>query len=562
MVINHVTFNENVECHQYSPTLAGMQPNCRNDMMDSSSVRTPRLKYTAEFLKGLQNADLSKTCPDAVKKGITDGKEWAGGLPQPFPMSRSTNRSVFSRPFNQPNYNRMRRSYVPYFSNNQNNYSEEMNAPIEAIGTSRYTTQNRNFQYRQQKSDNMDNFGFNSNLMPDFARNCDQKKATNEEDEPEWFRGGPTSRDDFIDLHGFEGPHQDNPDNHTRNDQLGCVDGNISGGPTSGASSNNGSPPAKSTPAKVTFNISKDAQRNKRPDLGRQIPWQSNYDNRQIAGAPFLNEFFKNYSSVQNQSNLRGLTPIVSVQDVESSLQYDRLKFKQMIAQLPSQNLSRNYLHPQQVPTAAQVLSEIDKILRTTNDPVYKRPEVRTLIKNIVESVIPPINLMNLMKQPLTEPQSRETMQAAITIISQAKQNASKTMKMRPPTESELRAHMDAILQDAIIKKRMENLNNELMKVTCQQPGGMNFPNQTFYQMFRPNTAGRFENHSQSDSRGQYQSFENGTTQAQEINVNRWFSPTTLSNKGLPQIPRESLRSEELESKIKQSLMGNDNQVK
>ncbi len=233
-----------------------------------------------------------------------------------------------------------------------------------------------------------------------------------------------------------------------------------------------------------------------------------------------------------------------------------------MVAQMHTQNLCRNYLYPQPVPTASQVLSEIDKILRTSNDPVYKRPEVRTLTKNIVESVIPPVNLMNLIKHPLTEPQSRETIQAALKIITQAKLNASQSMKMRPPTDQELRAHMDAIMQDAIIKKRMENLNNELMKVSYQQPGGRNFPNQTFHQMFRPNTAGRFENHSQGDSRGQCQSFENGTTLAQEINVNRWFSPTTLSNKGLPQIPSESLRSEELESKIKQSLMGNEKEVK
>ncbi len=153
----------------------------------------------------------------------------------------------------------MRRSYVPYFGNNQNNYggcnSEEMNTPIEPVGSSRYTGQNRNFQNRNP--DHADNFPFNSNLMPDFAQRFEQKKNSNEEDEPEWFRAGPTSPNDCIDLHGFEGPSQDNHDNHTRNEQLGCVDGNISGGPTSGASSNNGSPPAKSTPAKVTFNISK-----------------------------------------------------------------------------------------------------------------------------------------------------------------------------------------------------------------------------------------------------------------------------------------------------------------
>ncbi len=108
MVINHVTFNENVECHQYSPTFAAMQPNLRND-----SVRAPRLKYSVEFLKGLQNTAASKICPDAVQNGIREGKEWAGGYHQTFPMSRSTNRSVFSRPFNPPNYNSKFFRYTP-----------------------------------------------------------------------------------------------------------------------------------------------------------------------------------------------------------------------------------------------------------------------------------------------------------------------------------------------------------------------------------------------------------------------------------------------------------------
>lgn len=237
-----------------------------------------------------------------------------------------------------------------------------------------------------------------------------------------------------------------------------------------------------------------------------------------------------------------------------------------MVAQLQTQNLCRNLMYQQKdvIPSASQILSEIDIILRTNPDPVIKRPEVRALIKNIVEAVIPPLNIMNLLKSPMTEPHNRETIHTALKLITQAKQNAINTIKMHKPTESELRAHMDAIMQDAIIKKKMENLNNELMKGSFQQ-GVRNLSNQTqFQQLFRQNTAGRFENHSQSDYRGQCQSFENGPTSAQE-NLNRWFSPTLL-NKGLsgelPQIPSNPLRSEELESKIKRKLIVNEKEVK
>lgn len=222
-------------------------------------------------------------------------------------------------------------------------------------------------------------------------------------------------------------------------------------------------------------------------------------------------------------------------------------------AQYQTQNLYRNLVYPQHepIPTAAQILSEIDKILRTSTDPVYKRPEVRALIKNIVEAVIPPINIMNLLKNPLTEPHNRETIQTALKLITQAKNNATNAMKMHTPTESELRAHMDAILQDAILKKRMETLSNELLKGPYQQ-GVRNFPNPAFHQMFQEINAGRFENHSQGDL-------------AQENNLNRWFSPTLL-NKGLsgelPQIPSDQLRSEELESTYKQKLKGNEKDVK
>lgn len=312
------------------------------------------------------------------------------------------------------------------------------------------------------------------------------------------------------------------------------------------------------------FKLSLDSQRTKRSDAGRpNTNWQNNFDNRQSGVTPLLHEMFKNFSAPQNQSNLRGLTPIMSVQDVESTLLYDRLKFRQMVAQMQlNQNAYRNILYPlhEPLPTASQVLSEIDKILRSSNDDVYKRPEVRTLTKNIVESVIPPINIMNLLKNPLTEPQNRETIQAALKVITQAKQNASKAMKTHTPTESELRAHMDAILQDAIIKKRMENLSNELMKGQYQQ-GGRNFPNQSMNHLFRPNNAGRFEGYSQSDTRGQCQSYENGSAQVQE-NLNLWFSKNLLNERQFLPIPSETVRSEELENKIKETLMGHDKGVK
>lgn len=271
-----------------------------------------------------------------------------------------------------------------------------------------------------------------------------------------------------------------------------------------------------------------------------------------------LNEFFKKFSVPQNQSNLRGLTPIVSVEDVESSVLYNRLKFRQMVAQLQTQNMYRNLVYPthhESIPSASQILSEIDKIYQTSTEQIYKRPEVRALVKNIVEAVIPPINIMNLLKNPTTDSHNRETIQSALKLITQAKNNATMAMKMHTPTESELRAHMDAILQDAIIKKRMETLSNELLKTPYQQ-GGRNFANQgqSFHQMFQQNSAGRFENHSQSDSRGQF--IGNATMPAQENNLSRWFSPSLL-NKGLsgelPQVPSDPLFSEELENKIKQT---------
>lgn len=121
--------------------------------------------------------------------------------------------------------------------------------PLEPIGSNRF--QSRHYPNRSSFQD----YGNipNRNLLPEFAQRFDGRtssgmKTSNDEDaEPEWYRGGPTSPNDFVELHGFEGPGD--PENQ-ENDPLGYVDGNISGGPTSGASSNNGSPPAKSTPAK------------------------------------------------------------------------------------------------------------------------------------------------------------------------------------------------------------------------------------------------------------------------------------------------------------------------
>ncbi|KAG4066709.1 hypothetical protein HA402_007345 [Bradysia odoriphaga] len=560
----HVTFNEKVECHQYSSTHTEDLPDDdKDDAPDAgpSNVRAQSgPKYTAEFLKGLRYGPHTETCPDAImnsgiRKLATDA------------FWNRTGKSVPSRQQYPQNYRGQRRNphqLTPFYStyNQPNNGGNRdwLNQPIEPIGSSHYTR--RHFAMAEYP----DNFAYNKNYILSDGQHHNQKsasdsKSSNEEEAlPLWVSEGPTSQTDYVELHGFEGPDmQEHHEHNNRNDLLACVDCNVSGGPTSGTSSNNGSPPAKSTPAKVTFN---DSQRTKRPYAGRHPNWQNNSDNRQGGVAPLLNEIFKNFSAPQNQSNLRGLTPIVSVQDLESTLLYDRLKFRQMVAQMQQNMIYRNRMYAlnEPIPNASQVLSEIDKILRSSNDPVYKRPEVRTLTKNIVESVIPPVNIMNLLKDPLTEPHNRETIQAALKVITQAKQNAAKAMKTHTPTESELRAHMDAILQDAIIKKRMENLSNELMKGPFQQ-GGRNLPNQSFHHLFRPNDAGRFEGHSQSDTRGQCQSFENGTAQVQDNNLNRWFSPNLLNKGQFPQIPSEHLRSEELENRFKQTLMGNDKKV-
>lgn len=105
----HVTFNEKVECHQYSPIptthTEEMQPNHRNNDRNpteeatSSSVSgQSRIKYNLKFLMDLRESDLSKTCPDVIKKAIEENKGWTGS----DPISTSSGRpilkgSVFSR---------------------------------------------------------------------------------------------------------------------------------------------------------------------------------------------------------------------------------------------------------------------------------------------------------------------------------------------------------------------------------------------------------------------------------------------------------------------------------
>lgn len=143
---------------------------------------------------------------------------------------------------------------VPFYQNNSVGSNRDgMFASLEPAGNYRFSGQSR----YQQRNDYTDHFA-NRNQQTDNPLRYDVRQSsgvTNDEDaEPLWFSAGPTSPNDCIELHGFDGPeHQENREGHPRNDQFGCVDGNISGGPTSGASSNNGSPPAKSTPAKVTF---------------------------------------------------------------------------------------------------------------------------------------------------------------------------------------------------------------------------------------------------------------------------------------------------------------------
>lgn len=122
----HVTFNEKVECHQYSPIpthTEEMQSNNRNndrsDIEGATSSSVPgqsRIKYNITFLKDLRDSALSQACPDVVTKGIEGNKEWAGK--EYFPLSSARpilKGSVFSRqpyPQNFSNY-----FYIHFVSN-------------------------------------------------------------------------------------------------------------------------------------------------------------------------------------------------------------------------------------------------------------------------------------------------------------------------------------------------------------------------------------------------------------------------------------------------------------
>ncbi|KAJ6632789.1 hypothetical protein Bhyg_17697 [Pseudolycoriella hygida] len=516
----------------------------------SAQVAT-NLKYNVDFLKRLRENPLSNVCPDVVKRGIKENKGWtgSGGGVTDEEMNRPIirNGTVFMRQMN-PYNSRLRRPLVSFYKNNPtiNDNNREMFKPIEPVGSSRFNPQSKSFPTGNPMPE-LANNSQNRNAVPDFTQRYRVAKRTSEakntledekdEGEPEWYRSGPTSRNDCVDLHGFD--NHANQENHAKNEQLGCADSNSSGGPTSGASSNNVSPQpkAKSTPAK------NDSYRNNRSGLGRSNNWRNNFDNRQSGVPPLLNEFFKSFSGVQNQANMRGPQHFIHVEDVESAINYDKLRFRQMVANLNAQTMNRNRLYVQQEPvaTATQILSEVEKIIRNSTEASYKRPEVFSLIKNIVESAIPPFNIMDLM----TESYSRETIHTAVKIVTQAKQNAINALRVHP-TESELKAHTEAIMQDAIIKKRLEKLSSDLLK------SGRPLPNQIhFQQLLQQCVAGRLDNQAKN---AQYQMADHGNNFVQENNLNRWFTPTLL-NKGLsgelPQIPHDHLRSEELENLIK-----------
>lgn len=112
----HVTFNEKVECHQYSPTHPeGIQPlDDRNrpvEVASSSVQRQSSLKYNMKFLKNLRDTSLSRGCPDVVKRGMEDGKPWAGYVLSPSTSIRQIGKgTVF---FN----------HRPPYNNNSNYYS-------------------------------------------------------------------------------------------------------------------------------------------------------------------------------------------------------------------------------------------------------------------------------------------------------------------------------------------------------------------------------------------------------------------------------------------------------
>lgn len=288
----HVTFNEKVECHQYSSAHTETQPNNRHDDKNDATNAVPSSvggklppRYTAEFLKGLRYGPHTQTCPvalinsglrkDAVEPFSSRFKSVHSRLSTYLPNSSNfSKKNLFWSTFLKQTRKfitggQRQRPLTSYYSTynqpnggrNRDNGSNPpwMFQPIEPIGTSQYTSRHMATNTMQEFRDNI---GYNRNSTSEFghrrqnAKSSSNSKYLNDENnKPEWYSNGPTSQTDCIELHGFEGPEMpEHHEHHSRNDQLGCVDCNVSGGPTSGTSSNNGSPPAKSTPAKVTFN--------------------------------------------------------------------------------------------------------------------------------------------------------------------------------------------------------------------------------------------------------------------------------------------------------------------
>lgn len=105
-MVVHVTFNEKVECHQYTPSptlteeilLTNRNDDNRTEEVASAIVpeRAP-LKYDPAFLRNLRKSPFAQLCPEAVKKGIEGGKEWARKHNQASTSNRLNNgfRGVF-----------------------------------------------------------------------------------------------------------------------------------------------------------------------------------------------------------------------------------------------------------------------------------------------------------------------------------------------------------------------------------------------------------------------------------------------------------------------------------
>lgn len=384
------------------------------------------------------------------------------------------------------------------------------NQPTSHENNRNYGNENR-FNYG---SDNKWRSTHSFDMHESSKKHHDDGRSDGGDDEPEWMKCGPISKHDVIELHGFDGPQDD--DSHTDHKKRDSDAKSTQS--VNSLQTNVCSPPARSTPTKAKQTNESGAKGNDyfnfEDFLKMDLPSNGNaakeinfggesrftrwfHRENSPKGNPLMSNpcTTEQFFELMQKSNGKNAMPPPPTNLTSSSVKFRSVEeleadwvppnhqsaqsrppkknnggvaFRKMLNQMNSSNQTD---HGQGTP-----INIFDLINRNAQELlqyqlaqqiILKRPEAQILLQRLANNEISKLHILQLLSNPNTNVRDRETLVAVINVCNESQrliqqqqqfghlQNIHTSFQpQRQLTPQELQMRTQAILQNAVLKKQ------------------------------------------------------------------------------------------------------------